>query len=269
MIYKYKISDIKYVSPKFLGSLRFFSPPHIPYFPHFHRRFPESIWIFFFLNRNSESHDLNLIEGQDSSPGKMTTFRKYDSLISIPLSLPRLEFRYSIQIRIATLYLTQRGHSRLFLPPLRSIIRTVHIRHRVILRGGTVELTAREISVQSPDLILHLILNANVRRLISHQRSKLIHVSLRARLELPRRLLTRGIRREWSILIPGRSRTPLQIGQILRIQRLRLPRVLESGKVRGSMRIVRQGTGEGRHAGRPRWFSTCVTCHFNFNRKEK
>lgn len=86
----------------------------------------------------------------------------------LPLPFPRLEFRYSIQIRITTLYLTQRSHCRLLLSSLRSIIRTVHIRHRCIVLCGTVELTAREISVQSSDLILHLILNANVRRLVSH-----------------------------------------------------------------------------------------------------
>lgn len=169
---------------------------------------------------------------------------------------PWLEFRYSVQIRIATLYLTQRGHCRLFLPPLRSIVCTIHVRHRVVLRGGTVKLTAREIPIQSSDLILHLILDANVRRFVPHQRSKLIHISLRARLELPCRLLTRGIWRKRSILIPSLCRTPFQIGQILRIQRLRLSRILESSKMRGSVRIVRQGTGEGRYAGRPRWFST-------------
>lgn len=122
--------------------------------------------------RNSESHDFSRrdeILGNTAIfiPRILTvTVIRFMTLRTSSTPLSRLEFRYSIQIRITTLYLTQRSH-RLLLPPLRSIIRTVHVRHRVILRG-TVELTAREISIQSSDLILHLILNANVRRFISH-----------------------------------------------------------------------------------------------------
>jgi len=132
-----------------------------------------------------------------------------NSPMTSPLPIARLEFRYSIQIRIATLHLTQCSYRWLLLSSLRAIIRTVHVRYRAILCGSTVELTAREITVQSSDLILHLVLNANIGRFVPHQGSKLIHVGLRAWFELPCRLLIRRIWRKWSILIPSWSRASL------------------------------------------------------------
>lgn len=72
---------------------------------------------------------------------------EYSRLVDSISRFRELEFRYSIQIRITTLHLTQGSHRRFLLSTLRSIIRAVHIRHCAVRRGGAVELTAREISV--------------------------------------------------------------------------------------------------------------------------
>lgn len=119
-----------------------------------------------------------------------------------------LQFCHGVQIGIATLYLAQRRHGLLvLLSRLRAIIRAVHIWYSVVLRGA-VELIPCEISVQRSHLILHLVLNPYIRRFVSNQRAELIHIGLRSRLELPGRLAT-GIRWQWTILIPSRSRASL------------------------------------------------------------
>lgn len=59
MIYKYKISDIKYVSDKFLVfGTSFLAPLFLPYFSHFYRK---SLEIGLPFYRNSESCNFQLL----------------------------------------------------------------------------------------------------------------------------------------------------------------------------------------------------------------
>lgn len=130
-------------------------------------------------------------------------------------------------------------------------VSSIHVRHRnrVVaydpvmvpnIVAPVVLHSSGEISVQRgtvPRLILHIVLllvlilyllAQLLGLLVTHERSELIHVGLRARLDVPC-VCGGGYWQRSRGLIPARIRPSLEVGKILGVKGLSLARVLEGG----------------------------------------